>query len=157
MSKAQTTTPTRNAHIERTAKKAPEPQLAWIDLPTAAARSGRHPRHLARLCRENLKAAGLAMLRQPAGGGKAVWFVRSDADPSFAGVRPADEAVKAIELSAVTIEGTRVFRVEQDAKGRLFGTAAVFFSIVLADGRKVRAYEDVRLPLTVAASESQTI
>jgi hypothetical protein len=122
----------------------------WIDLPTAAARSGKHPRHLSRLCREKLKASGLAMLRQPAGGGKPVWFVRSDADASFAAVRPAEETAKELAFAAVTIEGTRVFRVEQDGKGRLFGTAAVFFSIVLADGRRVKAYEDVRLPLTVA-------
>lgn len=123
----------------------------WLDLPTAAKLSGKHQRHLARLCREQFKASGLAMLRQPAGGGKPVWFIRSDADPSFAIARPSDAEAQEVSFSAVTIEGAKVYRIEQDTKGRLFGIAAVYFSVMLADGRKVKAYEDVRLPLTAAA------
>ena len=64
---------------------------AFIDLETAVKRSGRSAGHLSRQCRAKWAAAGQAELRKPAGGGKAAWHVREDADPAFARVKSADQ------------------------------------------------------------------
>lgn len=59
----------------------------WLDLDTAAERSGRSVGHLARRCRAEWLAAGLARLDPPAGGGKPEWHVREDADAALARVK----------------------------------------------------------------------
>ena len=64
---------------------------AFIDLDTAAKRSGRSVGHLSRQCRAKWSAAQLAELRPPPGGGKPAWHVREDADPAFARVKAADQ------------------------------------------------------------------
>ncbi len=65
--------------------------IGYIDLETAAKRSGRVVGHLSRQCRDKWAAAGLAEQRKPASGGKPTWYVREDADPTFARVKRADQ------------------------------------------------------------------
>lgn len=69
----------------------PGPSSQWIDLPTAAARSGRTVGHLARECRGKYAAQNLAKLEAPASeckkGGAPIWFIHETAHPSFARVK----------------------------------------------------------------------
>lgn len=59
----------------------------WIDLPTAAARSGRTVGHLGNECRKKYAAAGLAKLQAPPEGGAAIWHIHETASPAFARVK----------------------------------------------------------------------
>src|SRR4051812_39389098 len=59
----------------------------WIDVDEAAKRSGWNKGHVARLCRKEWGAAGLAKVERPAGGGKGRWMIRTDADPALARVQ----------------------------------------------------------------------
>lgn len=68
----------------------PQPAPAgaeWIDLATASSRSGRSVGHLARQCRDEWAARGLAEQRRPDGGGKPTWMIRDDADASLSRVK----------------------------------------------------------------------
>lgn len=72
------------------AEPPPAPRGAqWLDVPDAARRSGLSVGQLRRKCLTVWHAGGLAELRRPPGGGKPVWYVRDDADPALARVRPA--------------------------------------------------------------------
>jgi putative transposase len=59
----------------------------YIDLPTAAKRSGRSVGHLQRQCMDKWAGEGLAEQRRPPQGGKPRWYVLETADPSFAAVK----------------------------------------------------------------------
>jgi transposase InsO family protein len=59
----------------------------WIDLETAAKRSGLSAGHLARRCRLEWSAKGQARLARPPEGGKSCYYIRADADPAFASVK----------------------------------------------------------------------
>src|SRR5579864_892715 len=59
----------------------------WIDLETAARRSGDSLRALRRRCAVEWGASGLARKMVPVCGGKASWHVRDDADAALAIVR----------------------------------------------------------------------
>jgi putative transposase len=74
----------------------------FIPLDEAARRSGRVIGHLARECRKpgGWQSRQLARLQTPEGGGKKQWYVREDADTSFARV-PMPEH-KAIDPAALT-------------------------------------------------------
>jgi hypothetical protein len=67
----------------------------FIDLPTAAERSGKSVGHLGRRCREEWKSTGLAVLRKSEASGqrsgKAEWFVREDADAALARVKSSEQ------------------------------------------------------------------
>lgn len=75
------------------------PGAGWIDLPTAAKRSGRSIGHVRRLCGSakycpggsTLLSKGQARLVAPAGGGKPEWWIKEDADPAFAPVKFANQ------------------------------------------------------------------
>ena len=64
---------------------------SFIDLDTAALRSGWAIGHVARLCRDQWQASGLAIKQRPDGGGKASWLVREDADAAFVRVKMPDQ------------------------------------------------------------------
>lgn len=59
----------------------------YIDLETAARRSGKQLGHVRRLCQDKWAPAGLALKQKPADGGKACWLVREDADAALARVK----------------------------------------------------------------------
>jgi hypothetical protein len=58
----------------------------WIDLATAAKRSGLSASQLSRKCGDVWFGLGLARIEPPTGGGKKRWIVREDADERFAPV-----------------------------------------------------------------------
>jgi hypothetical protein len=60
---------------------------AYIDLQTAAKRSGKSVGHLARIAANKWRGEGKAELRRPDTGGKPTWFVREDADPALVSVK----------------------------------------------------------------------
>lgn len=63
----------------------------YIDLPTAAQRSNKSAGHLARRCREEWAARGLARLQSDGvRGGKPEWFVSEEADPAFVRIKPPE-------------------------------------------------------------------
>jgi hypothetical protein len=75
----------------------------WIDIKTAAERSGRSAGHLRRLCVEQWAAKGLAK-REPHAG-QTRWSIREDAHPSFAPVRneaTADPRKSPVDLAALS-------------------------------------------------------
>jgi hypothetical protein len=76
--------------------------VVWIDLETAAERSGKSVGHIRRLCGDRWMGEGLAKLEQPAGGGKSSWFVREDADPGFSRVKFAEQLTKQFDMRTVS-------------------------------------------------------
>jgi len=76
----------------------PAPANGWIDLPTAAKRSGKSIGHLRRWCGSatyapggvTLQSKGLAKL-VTVPGAKPEWILKEEADPSFAAVKFADQ------------------------------------------------------------------
>jgi hypothetical protein len=63
----------------------------WIDLSTAASRSGRSLGHLSRLCRDEWLRAGKAERRSPDDGGKPVWWIRESADSSLSPIKSPEQ------------------------------------------------------------------
>jgi putative transposase len=65
----------------------------WIDLPTAAARSGKNIGSIRRDCGDKYAARNLAKLEAPPEGGKPRWLVHETADPQggFAKVKSTDQ------------------------------------------------------------------
>jgi putative transposase len=80
---------------------------AWIDLETAARRSGKSVGHLRRKCGDLWMGQGMASLERPVGGGKSVWRVREDADASLSPVKFADQLTKEFDARELT-ESQRV-------------------------------------------------
>lgn len=86
--------------------------VRWIDLATAASRSGMSVKHLSRLCGDHWFGRGLAKMEAPPEGGKRRWVVRDDADERLAlVVMPERMALDLRKLSAV--QRQRVFLREQ--------------------------------------------
>jgi hypothetical protein len=74
----------------------------WLSLEEAARRSNRSEGHLARLCRKQWEAAGLAEQRK-AGPGKATWFIHQSAHPDFSPVRTSEQVGEQLdEISSAT-------------------------------------------------------
>jgi hypothetical protein len=74
----------------------------WEPIRTAAARLGRSPGHLRRLCLRQLKGQGKARLvKQP--GHKAAWEVRGDVALSDAATPPGGRAVAVLEVGGIRI------------------------------------------------------
>lgn len=96
----------------------------WIDLDTAAARSGKSIGHLRRLSGDQWLAEGLAELRRPAGGGNLAWFVREDAATSFGRVKSAEQLSHEFDIRTLTAgqreelqRRERIARGWKDARG----------------------------------------
>jgi putative transposase len=73
----------------------------FIDLETAARRSGKSIGHLRRLCGEKWLGDGLARLEQPRDGGRSAWMVSEEADPSLARVKFADQLSSEFDLRKI--------------------------------------------------------
>jgi putative transposase len=73
--------------LEQAPSVQPPPRgVQWIDLSTAAQRSGRSEGQLRRRCQDEWSRAGVAEKRNPGDGRKATWFIREDADAALARV-----------------------------------------------------------------------
>jgi hypothetical protein len=84
----------------------PAPRGAeWIDVAEAARRSGEDERTLRRWCAQRWMGLALAKFEPPADGGKSRFWVRSDADPRFARVQPAEH--ETFDLGRLSIENRR--------------------------------------------------
>jgi hypothetical protein len=89
--------------LPQTSLPQPLPQGSeWIDLPTAAQRSGRTVGHLSNTCRKKYAAQNLAKKQQPADGGAAIWYVRETADPAFAKVKSVEQLSAAFDSTPLT-------------------------------------------------------
>lgn len=78
-----------------------QPSATWLSLSEAARRADASIGHLARLCRDQWRGAGLAVQRPPEGGGKPTWFIREDADPSFAAVKFPNQLAAEFDYTAL--------------------------------------------------------
>jgi putative transposase len=81
----------------------------WLSLEEAARRSNRSEGHLARLCRKQWEAAGLAEQRK-AGPGKATWFIRQSAHPDFSPVRTSEQVGEQLDEDKLSDEQRELLR-----------------------------------------------
>ena len=90
--------------------------VSWISIQAAAERSGISEGHLSRLCGDRWMGEGMARLEKPAGGGKARWMVREDADPKFSRVKFPEQM--SIDLRALKpVQRERILHKEHTVKG----------------------------------------
>jgi putative transposase len=79
----------------------PPAGVSWIDIATAAGRSGWTERNIRRLCGERWLADGLAQLRK-SDSGQSAWFVREDADPKFARIKFPEQLTKEFDIRVLS-------------------------------------------------------
>src|SRR4051794_1034962 len=67
--------------------------VQWLDIATAAQRSGKSEGHLGRRCRAEWSRTSppLAKIERPPEGGKPCWYIREDADPAICRVKTIEQ------------------------------------------------------------------
>jgi hypothetical protein len=132
----------------------------WIDVETAARRSGLDERHIRRLCAQEWFSKGLA--RQLAGKGK--WEVREDADVRLGRVRGADDLptdlkslsaknLKRVMAKVAILKSWEAYLSDALSRGQASGPATVCFLEELASDR----LPDAALPATMKLPTDRTL
>jgi hypothetical protein len=121
-----------------TSRRAQTPRpTGWIDIRTAAQRSGRDEAHLRRLCLSKWSAAGQAEKRPSPAGGKAHWWIREDADAAFARVKYPEQLSAEFDLRTLTTQQQQtVLRRKRILDG---------WRTALESGRKLGGFSDIQI------------